>query len=968
LWEAHWYAGFTVVSYPPLAHQLVALFIPLLGFDAAFALVLWAVTTVYPLGVYVFSRAFTGRVAASHAALASAVLLPIYVSAHIFGQLPFLTSTLLALFAAAALSRYLREGTPLNLALSVSLAAATMAAHHATLLVQPFFALAVAVSQIGRSNGRTVLLRLASFCALAIAAELLVVWPFWQWGMGQTMQTPIDHPSRHNLLTDLFAQAIFFWPLYGPLVAVIPFVFLKWPARLLGLRLSFMILFLLGLGGTTPLPALLFGKEWQWLTYDRFAFWASLTLTPFFGMLFILLRRRIARYSRTVPAALGRIALSALTFSIFAATALPAWLVPVLLPVQPAPIDMKPITEFLDEDDRSLFRYLTFGFGDQFAHLNLLTTATTIDGSYHTARTIPELRQSGLGAIDTAFWIAKDMAALDPILAKAGGYGVRWGFVNRSEYVPELVKNGWVYRWTLTDNIQVWENPNAVLPVASQPPSFDPLASFSWGTLPLLALFVAGALSLVRLHPALAPGILMGIQTFAVGLLPVSLTFWYYRPLTAIEYPLVYFTYDNALFFLSDGLAFVAVLSWAIHRLVVVPPPSAEIPAMRFSIQRLFSSAEPWLLGLCLLASLSILWSYDPRLSLYTSLHLWLVFGLFLALRDGPGLWRAFALGSCAALVLQIFFGLWQFAVQSTSFMAPLRLQWPASFEPAMRGVSIVQLLDGTRLLRVYGSLPHPNILGTLLVALLPGLVALFMSGDRQNIWMMIPFSLGLGLLGLTFSRAAWIGLAAAALVLALHWRQLDHKRLITLGIAGLVSAAAFLVPLHEYVFVRMSGAPVFIEQSSQQMRLWLAERSLVVIKEHPWLGVGIGSYTPASAAGLSRESLGVDADFMLEPVHNVLLLAQAELGIAGSLLLAGLGITILLGTIRARGTQGIILSAALVGLSVVELFDHFLWTLAPGPLLFGLILGLWAGQAVSPDLLSKSAAGGPNGVEQDTQ
>src|SRR5512147_58313 len=48
LWETRWYAGFTVVSYPPLAHQLTALFIPVLGFEKAFALMLWTVTSLYP--------------------------------------------------------------------------------------------------------------------------------------------------------------------------------------------------------------------------------------------------------------------------------------------------------------------------------------------------------------------------------------------------------------------------------------------------------------------------------------------------------------------------------------------------------------------------------------------------------------------------------------------------------------------------------------------------------------------------------------------------------------------------------------------------------------------------------------------------------------------------------------------------------------------------------------------------------
>ena len=68
LWETRWYTGFSVVSYPPLVHQLIAIFVPILGFDKAYALILWVVTTLFPLGIYTFSRIFTGRNASSYAA------------------------------------------------------------------------------------------------------------------------------------------------------------------------------------------------------------------------------------------------------------------------------------------------------------------------------------------------------------------------------------------------------------------------------------------------------------------------------------------------------------------------------------------------------------------------------------------------------------------------------------------------------------------------------------------------------------------------------------------------------------------------------------------------------------------------------------------------------------------------------------------------------------------------------------
>jgi hypothetical protein len=777
LWNTRWYTGFTVVSYPPLIHQLIALFIPLIGFDKAYALILWAGLTLYPLGIYAFSRIFTGRVAASYAALASAILLPVYVTAHIFGQLPFLISTLFALFGAAALARYLREGGGLNLTLAVSLAATSMASHHATLLVQPFFIIAVVASQINFQNWKKIFLRLSLFVVLAVFAGILVVWPFWQWGWGQVMQTPIDHPSRHNLLTDLFAQAIFFWPVYIPLIAVIPLLFRKWPPRFWGLIFSFGVLFLLGLGGTTPLPRLLFGKSWEWLTYDRFAFWAALTLLPFFGTLFILFKRRWKNHIRLklVPVSLRGAFISALTFSIFAASALTVWFVPIVFPVQPAAIDMKPIVEFLKQNNRSQYRYLTFGFGDQFAYLNLLTDATTIDGSYHTARTLPESRESGIGQIDTAYWALKGIPAIGPILKKSGEHGVRWGFVNRKEFIPELKKDGWVYLATLRNNIQIWENPSAIIPPPSTPPSVNLLASFSWGIVPLLSLAITFSLAGLRLRPLETSTVLERIYSLAIAILPISLTFWYFQTLNVVEYLRIYFTYTNSLFFLSDGVAFIAIISWLLLRSTqlfdVKSSPQSERVA--FGLRQVFSII---LLLFCILITISILWSLDRRVSLYFSLHWWLVFLLFLSLRDHPQAWRAFAVGCAAALTLQSIIGFWEFTVQSGEFLAPLGLYWPQVLNPNLRGTSIVQIANGERLLRVYGTLPHPNILGGFIVAFLVGPVLLFMQYKKAKLFSAIIFIFGIILLALTFSRSAWLGFFVFVLIIFLKYRNFDKR------------------------------------------------------------------------------------------------------------------------------------------------------------------------------------------------
>jgi O-antigen ligase/polysaccharide polymerase Wzy-like membrane protein len=928
LWEPRWYTGFEVTSYPPLVHQLIALLGRLIGVDAGYALLLWMVATAYPLAVYAFGRVFTRQSVASYAALGAALLPSIYLAGHVFGQLPTLVGTLFALFGSAVLADFLRDGDRLTGALAVFLFAVVIAAHHATLLFLPWLIGVVFLRFYlkHKVNRLKLGIRFSIFAVLAALAMIIVIWPFWDWGRSQVIQTPIDHLSRHNFFTDPMAWLLFFLPIYGLLIPLIPFaLWMGRHKRYLGLGIAFLFFFVLGLGGTTPLPHLLFGANWAWLTYDRFAFWASLILLPFFGVTSILLLRT-QRFRFIWKYSLGFMALISLVISL-----LPSW-----MPLQPRPLDMQPIVDFLAQADHGQYRYVTFGFGDQLAYLSRLTDATTIDGSYHTARTLPELRTSGIAQIDSAYWIPGGTVALDPILKESTAHGVRWAFVNLKYYFPILHRNGWIPLKTLSNSVQIWENPAAILPSPVQPPTESPIAEFSWGTFPLMALFVSGALAVRRYWTVEGARVLSTVQAFAISLLPLGLTFWYYRTLFVIPQPRLYFTYTDALFFASDGLALIVVLTWFIAH---VPNPKTEFITKTsvFSIKS-FRSPDGWLFALCVLASLSTLWSLDWRTSLYISLHLWLCFGLYLALRDAPQAWRWFTLGCCAALVLQAALGIWEFAAQSTGVISSLGLNWPGDLSPAMIGASVVQLATGARWLRAYGTLPHPNLLGGFMLVLLAAPIAFFLLPSKQKILPLILFNIGLVAMVLTFSRSTWLGLAVAGVVLLIHLRQLNYKNLILIASTGLITIALIVIPLRPLFFTRFNDSGVQTEQVSNYTRLWLIQRTVELIQQHPLLGSGIGSYSLA----LSKH---VAAFYKIEPVHNVPLLAMTELGIGGIILSGGLAVVIFIGAIQAHGLNVIVLSGALLGLLVISFFDHYLWTLAPGRMLLFTVLGLWAGQ-----------------------
>jgi len=588
---------------------------------------------------------------------------------------------------------------------------------------------------------------------------------------------------------------------------------------------------------------------------------------------------------------------------------------------------MRPIVDFLNQADHSHWRYLTFGFGDQFARLNLLTTATTIDGSYHTARTLPELRESGIGQVDTAYWALKGIPAIEPILQASGKYGVRWGFVNRKEYIPELKKNGWVFVRYLKNGIQVWENPNFTFQ-PSTPPSADPFKSFSWGIFPIFSLITTLALGAVNIWKDRGEKIIRSAYAFVVGLIPLSLGFWYYKTIFEFKHKQVYFTYDYALFFLSDGLAVIALILWL----------AVQVSNNKFLHQK-FSPTIKFLFALCSLITLSIFWSTDWRTTAYIALHFWLILGLILSMRDWRESWNTAMLGLCAVLSFQILTGIVGFISQSTLFLEPLKLSWPGPLDPTTHAASIVKLPDGQAFLRAYGTFPHPNILGGFLLICLAGPIVLFLRKEKPNLFALLLLVLGSSLLALTFSRSAWIATAIFLLILIYKSKILSLQKISVMFFIAISAFGLTLIPLRELFITRTTIPTTTTEEVSLEGRIWLTEQAMILIKESPVMGGGAGSFT------IQLDNRDEGSDFV-EPVHNILLLVVSELGILGLVLLVAIVVSIGKSFLQSKNPNAIIIGALLLGLGIIGIFDHYLWTLAPGRLMLGFVLGLWEGQA----------------------
>jgi hypothetical protein len=292
-------------------------------------------------------------------------------------------------------------------------------------------------------------------------------------------QIPIPHDSRSNFLLNSITGLNYFVIPYGALLLALPFIVLRGSSvrRLRPLLLGFWLAFLLGLGGTTPLPRWLLGRAFEVLTFERFAFWAALMAMPIVGLFATEL---LDRFQAKAAVALSLAAVITL------GTAL-TWL--TINPYRPASgLDVGPVVSFLNRDGHDKYRYLTLGFGSALAKVSTQTEAGTVDGDYNSARLLPEMTSYGSAQLTSAkFYGTAGMQSLRAMLKHANRYGLKYIFVHDPYYEPLLTFSGWRRIETYdSGEITAWSKDD--VPPAHRIESDAvpaPWQGLLWGTLPI---------------------------------------------------------------------------------------------------------------------------------------------------------------------------------------------------------------------------------------------------------------------------------------------------------------------------------------------------------------------------------------------------------------------------------------------------------------------------------------------------
>lgn len=210
-----------------------------------------------------------------------------------------------------------------------------------------------------------------------------------------------------------------------------------------------------------------------------------------------------------------------------------------------------------------------------------------------------------------------------------------------------------------------------------------------------------------------------------------------------------------------------------------------------------------------------------------------------------------------------------------------------------------------------------PNIVAGAIAPLLPVWWAWGVSrlGRQRWVWLLLSL-VPLGILILTQSRGAWIGLALSLLVLAASYRPRPVAMLVpALAVVGLALYVVAPATLHELIL----GGDVTVTASGR-FELW--DRAVYMLQDFPFTGIGLASFNEVLHT-LYPPFLFTE-DTVLPQAHNLFLQTGLDYGVPGLVAFVALVTVVICAGVaamaRLRGTTMGIWAAGLTAGYVVYL------------------------------------------------
>lgn len=274
-----------------------------------------------------------------------------------------------------------------------------------------------------------------------------------------------------------------------------------------------------------------------------------------------------------------------------------------------------------------------------------------------------------------------------------------------------------------------------------------------------------------------------------------------------------------------------------------------------------------------------------------------------------------------------------------------------------LTGVASFYTFAGEKLIRSYGTTPHPNVLAMYLAIALTAwwVFCLYFRPQLRSIstkvleWILaLSYVLMLWGLFATFSRtviALWGLMMAFLFVMSLANHTLrrklwsgDMRCRILMGICvTVIVIIAFSCIYQDAMVARLA---ISSSDEAVTLRMYYNGQALRVGSGVNWHGVGIGNF----ASWLMVHAPNAPR-YLYQPAHNIYLLAYAETGIVGvlafaAILCAAAYAFVCQFKLKRSSYETWPLCAVFALVLAVAMFDHFFWTLQQGRLMFWMLLG----------------------------
>ncbi len=230
------------------------------------------------------------------------------------------------------------------------------------------------------------------------------------------------------------------------------------------------------------------------------------------------------------------------------------------------------------------------------------------------------------------------------------------------------------------------------------------------------------------------------------------------------------------------------------------------------------------------------------------------------------------------------------------------------------REIQLVSKVGMGSLVRLAGTLSHPNVLAMYLNLMLPWVIFLAAIERRIVVRALLMVSILLAVIVEVWSgsRGAWIGFGVAMGTGIFLWmRKSGRNPLIGLGVAAVLALVVFAG--------LFAGSTTFRDRlvegdrGAAQVRFPLMDVATEMIKENPVLGVGLNNYT--REMGKYDRTTSYIASRYEHSVHNTFLLLGAETGLPTLIIFSALFVLLVREAYRVFRLNHGVLSATGVGI-----------------------------------------------------